>query len=383
MRAADAAKHSFAGVHIFTASVDIPDDYRKGPRLVVLPPESLCAFTREDGKNAYTAAEEILRNRGEQPRQKQNRLIFAAADFDALSRLKDHARTYIAWSEILSDIDNGKLNLDLFQINQVKQQRETSERSLNQILKETYKWKNKLKEEEWLITQWSPIHLRNLLHQWYFKDGKTEVSAARVWQDSCSYLYFPRLLNEDVFCNAVEKGLESEDYFGFASGKDGDAFLGFNFGKGGRVNLDDAALLIERETAAAYRDQIMEAPSTPAPGVTDENKDPGVLEKSGDSNFVENPMPGDASTTGVTPPLSTIKKKQFYGSINIDPVKSKMDFAMIVDEVVQQFTTKLGIDVDIFVEIKAKSTEGFDESLQRTIKENCSVLRFQNSEFEE
>lgn len=59
-----------------------------------------------------------------------------------------------------------------------------------------------------------------------------------------------------------------------------------------------------------------------------------------------------------------------------------MDFATIVDEVVQQFTSRLGVDVSISVEIQANSREGFDETLQRTIKENCNVLRFNNAEFE-
>ena len=69
-------------------------------------------------------------------------------------------------------------------------------------------------------------------------------------------------------------------------------------------------------------------------------------------------------------PLSRRVKKQFYGSLNLDPVKAKMDFSTIVDEVIQQFTTKLGVDVTISVEVQAKYTDGFDESLQRSVKEN-------------
>jgi hypothetical protein len=56
---------------------------------------------------------------------------------------------------------------------------------------------------------------------------------------------------------------------------------------------------------------------------------------------------------------------------------------MIVDEVIQQFTSKLGVNVSISVEIQAKSSEGFDEALQRSVKENCNVLKFTNAEFEE
>jgi len=38
--------------------------------------------------------------------------------------------------------------------------------------------------------------------------------------------------------------------------------------------------------------------------------------------------------------------------------------------------------VKISVEIEATSPNGFDEALQRTIKENCNVLKFSSSEFE-
>ncbi len=60
-----------------------------------------------------------------------------------------------------------------------------------------------------------------------------------------------------------------------------------------------------------------------------------------------------------------------------------MDFATIVDEVIQQFTAKVGVEVTISIDIQAHAQDGFDEALQRTIKENCSVLRFNSSEFEE
>jgi hypothetical protein len=56
---------------------------------------------------------------------------------------------------------------------------------------------------------------------------------------------------------------------------------------------------------------------------------------------------------------------------------------LTVDEVVQNFTAKLGVNVTISVEIEAKSKDGFDEAMQRTIKENCNSLHFGNAEFEE
>ena len=94
---------------------------------------------------------------------------------------------------------------------------------------------------------------------------------------------------------------------------------------------------------------------------------PSIIDDTGES---------DSSSSGTV-------KTHFYGTTSLDPVKAKMDFATIMDEVVQQFTAQLGIEVTITVEIEAKKKDGFDESLQRTIKENCNVLKFNNAEFEE
>jgi hypothetical protein len=76
-------------------------------------------------------------------------------------------------------------------------------------------------------------------------------------------------------------------------------------------------------------------------------------------------------------------KRQFYGKIDLDPIMAKRQFADLVDEVVLQFTSRPGVQVTIAIEIQAESPTGFDEGLQRAVKENCNVLRFQNAECEE
>src|SRR5690554_6842957 len=96
--------HQFGGIHVFTPSVDVPDDYGSGPRLVVLPTNA--AYSRAETNQAFGEAEKILRNRGDQPRQKQNRLIFLAPDFDVVSRLKEQGRIYLAWRSIVTDIES-------------------------------------------------------------------------------------------------------------------------------------------------------------------------------------------------------------------------------------------------------------------------------------
>lgn len=401
-----ASSHHFAGIHVFTPSVDVSDEFGTGPRLVVLPANQAC-YSKDANNQAFVAAEQILRHRGDQPRQKQNRLVFLAADFDVANRLRDQAKVFLAWQSIVSDIANEKLNLDLFQVKQAKRHKELSEKSLQQMIRETYKWlicpteefikgkpellwevvsvsptaanliqeiENRLREEEWLIFEWSPIHLMNLLQRWYFKDEVTETSALKVWKDCCSYLYMPRLVNDDVFKNALNAGLRSQDYFAFASGKQDDNYLGFVFGENASIILDESSVLIARDVAVAYENSLKPVVIDPPP------QDEQDYESGHQSPMIA-PQPGVKELIPVTPAMA---KKHFYGTINLDPVRAKMDFATIVDEVIEQFTAKFGVNVKISVDIQATANkDGFDEAMQRAVKENCRVLRFGNAEFEQ
>ncbi|WP_020558458.1 ATP-binding protein [Thiofilum flexile] len=393
-------KYGLAGVHIFTPSSDVPDEYGTGIRLVVLAPPA--TYSRNE-KSAEVAALEVLQKRGEQPRQKQNRLIFLAADHDVFLNLKDQARTYLAWKSIIQDIDEGKLNLDLFQAKQARKNKDSAEQVLTQLTKDTYKWllcptqdmtrskqeiiwevvaitsntmnlmaeiESKLRDEEWLITEWSPIHLQKLLKQWYFKDGHTEISVQKVWQDCCHYLFMPRLGNDQVLKDTISKGLTSEDYFAFAAGKNGDKYIGFAFGKPAIVSIDSESLFIEQNAAAAYL-------AASKPSVVTENVKPYTPESTqstSKTNTVN--LPSDT-----TPTVSS--KKTFYGSIQIDPLTAKMKFAQIIEEVVEQFTTRPNTQLNIVVEIRADSPNGFDTALQQTIKENCNTLKFDTNEFDD
>lgn len=406
---------AFSGVHVFTPSADVPDDYGIGPRLVVLSLEA--SFSQTESNSARAKAEEILRNRGDQPRQKQNRLIFLAADQAVVSRLKDHGRAFLAWRSIVADIEGGTLNHDMAHLKQAKRSRDATETALTGLVRETYKWlmapveefragkpelkweavqvspsspslmqaiEQKLREEEWLITEWSPIFLRQELARWYFKDGVTEVSALRVWQDCCHYLYLPRLANDVVFKRAVAEGVDTEDFFGFATGKEGDRYLGFAFGRSALVELNTESLLVEREAACAYRDRLEARRTSHEATKPDDRAQGGGSPGTGGAGAGRAPVgegvapTSSGSDAGAAPP-----RRHFYGTVSLDPVKAKMDFATLVDEVVEQFTTRTGVEVTISVEIEATSSNGFDESLQRTVKENCNVLRFRSAEFED
>ena len=126
----------FGGVHVFTPSADVPDDWQL--RLVVLPPEA--TFSRSGQEAAIEAALAILKSRGEQPRQKQNRLIFLAPDADSISRLRDQVSSTLAWQSIVSDVNDGRLNLDQLQAKQASQSLDLAKDSIGRMVRETYKW---------------------------------------------------------------------------------------------------------------------------------------------------------------------------------------------------------------------------------------------------
>ncbi len=176
-------------------------------------------------------------------------------------------------------------------------------------------------------------------------------------------------MNDQIFRDAISKGLDTEDYFGFASAKEDSRYLGFSFGDGAIVSLDESSFLIDREKAAEYKEQTKPQPEDVDVDTGTTTGEPGTTTPSGLGTDGE-------ATDGQT-------KKHFYGTMKLDPVRATLDFATVVDEVVQQFTSKLGVDVTISVEIQASSKDGFDENLQRTVKENCNTLKFTNADFED
>lgn len=404
-----ANKHSFSGVHVFLPSADIPDEYGTGPRLVVLSPKA--GYRKQDDSAAIAEATEILEKRGDSPRLKRNRLIFLAPDGDALPRLKDAVRTYLAWRSIVDDVQNKRMDLGTYQVEQAKRAADGAQDAVQQMVRETYRWlmspgeemlrgkmtlrweavavsaaapnlldeiQNKLKEEEWVIYQWSPVHLSRVLNQWYFKDGVSSVDALKVWQDSCHYLYLPRLSDSLIFQHAVTAGCATRDTVGYAAAVEGERYNSFAFGRSTLVALDGTSVLIAKDEAERFQallDREASQREARARG-TDLEAESGTVTRSG---------PGAAVGSGeVRPvdPAQTALPKRFFGIVSLDAVTATLDFSKVVDEVIQHFAAQSGTVVSVTVEIEASTSKGFDTAMQRTVKENCGVLRFRTSEFE-
>ena len=408
----------FAGIHVFTPSADVPDDFGLGPRLVVLPPSA--GYRRQDDAAALMAATELLEKRGDAPRLKRNRLIFLAPDGDAVQRLRDAVRTFLAWKSIVEDVQNRRIDLGTYQADQAKRAMDGAEDGVKQMVRETYRWlmvpteemvrgklalrweavalsasapsvveaiESKLKEEEWLVSAWSPVHLNRMLNQWYFKEGVTEVSALKVWQDSCQYLYLPRLMNSDVFVQAVTAGCASRDGFGYAAAKEGERWLGFVFGESALVTMDSDSLLISHDAAMQHQQRLDEEQRARAAANLASASAGGNAPLAGadvaPQRAVGQGLAHARQDAAASTPAVVALPNRFFGTVEVDATTATMDFSTIVNEVIQHFAAQSGVDVTVTVEIEARTKQGFDAGLQRAVKENCGVLKFRSANFEQ
>lgn len=418
----------FGGIHVFTPSSDVPDDFHL--RLVVLPPEA--TFSKGAQSPAIDAATAILKSRGDQPRQKQNRLVFLAPDTDSLSRLKDQVTSSLAWKSIVDDVKEGRLNLDGHQTKQASVSLDQANDALGRMVRETFKWllvplqeakpgkgigdiqwdhfqinpaavnrteeiERVLKEHELLITDWAPIHLRNMLQAWFWKDDATAVGAVDTWQKMCCYLYLPRLRDDETLRATIAAGVSSRDFFGLAYGREEDRFQGFHFDHDTTPILDSTLLLIEPNVAAgiaaklaaeeAEREAQAKGRESGGSGAS-EGTTGGTAGTGGGSTTAGGGAPGGSGggstdTGGVAGGATATKKTMFFASVDLDPIKAKLQFSDVADEVLMLFTQKPGVKVRISVEIEAESPSGFDDGLQRAARENCDQLKFKNRSFDD
>lgn len=410
------AQGDFGGIHVFTPSADVPDDYQL--RLVVLPPEA--SFSRSAQSAAIDAAQAILKQRGEQPRQKQNRLVFLAPDADSISRLKDQVTSVLAWKSIVDDVKEGRLNLDVHQSKLAQHSHEQAAEAMGRMVRETYKWllaplqeakpgkgigeiqwdhfqispaavnrteeiQKVLKEHELLIAEWAPVHLEKMLRAWFWKDDVQSVSAVDVWQKTCCYLYLPRLKDEHTLRAAINVGVNARDFFGIAYGQAEGRFKGFHFDEATTAIFDEALLLVEPKAAADFAAKLAQEKAERDAKAKGEIKDKEAPTGGGSGGSSGNGDRSSGDDGGGTPPPprpTAAKKTVFFGNVELDPVKAKLQFSEVSEEVLMLFTSKPGVKVTVKVEINAELPAGFDESTQRAVLENTRVLKFINRDFD-
>jgi predicted AAA+ superfamily ATPase len=399
----------FDGVHIFTPNADVPDD--SALRLVFLPPEK--AYNKQESKTSFDEVLEIVRTNGSKPRYRGNRLVFIAPDQGSLLRLRDSVRTALAWGSIVDDIKTGRLNIDRLQEEQAKKELETAEGVVPRAARECFKWllcpvmtaatdreatiepfplntsggafaaeiEHVCKENELVISAWSPVHLRNKLRELYWKEPTVAVRAAAVWEDMQKYLYLPRLKHRTVLEQAIVKGAASRDFFGTAYGQSGEQFEGFKLGDP-NVQFDDTLLLLEPAAAAAYE----AAQKKPEPPV--ETTAVGAQPVPG-SGKVTPTTAGGGSQPGATGDARTKpgsvpppRAKAFFGSVDVSATTAKMKLVSIAEEIIAVLAADPNATVKVTLEVSAEFPSGASDQTKRAVAENAAALGFKSKLWE-
>lgn len=404
----------FDGVHVFTPHGDVPDD--SSLRLVILPPESW--YAREESRVAFDAVLSFVRQNGAKPRYRGNRLIFLAPDHGTLGRLRDASRVALAWSSIVEDVKEGRLNIDLLQKKQAEKELQSAEDVLPRAARECYRWllcpvqetptdpkptveafplntsggsvgseiERVCLENELIIAAWSPIHLRASLKALYWKNGNVAVGAMAFWEDTLRYLYLPRLRNRDVLAQAIRSGAASRDFFATAYGQTGEEFEGFQFGIAA-IQFDDTLLLIDPEAALEIEARRAKPVPPPAdtgtqPGGGNEKQDNGIPEvKDNTAGFGKtSPSPTPPVTPPPVPPAPRFRS--FHGSAEVNPAGAKMRLVELAEEIIALLTADPNATVKVTLEVSADFPDGAPDHVKRAVSENARSLGLKIADWE-
>lgn len=228
-------------------------------------------------------------------------------------------------------------------------------------------------ENELVISVWSPVHLRSLLQQFYWRDGRTAAEVRTFWEDSQKYLYLPRLKSRDVLTAAIREGGKTRDYFGTAHGRTGENYEGFAFGDP-HVQADaDSLMLIEPATAAAFA-KAREA-TKPTASVT--GPAPAPL-----PSVAPIPPVGSVSAPLAPQPATAASVRRFPATAAIDASTAKMRLRDIADEIIALLASDPDATASVTLDITAEFPKGAKDHVKRGASENAMNLGFTTKSWE-
>ena len=374
-----------AAVHVCPdSSADVPDE--QAVRLVILPPKSTCV-SMADTTQATNDAMELLCTRGSAQRLYRNMLVFLAADAGTLPALKDGIRDALAWRSIYDEREG--LNLDPEQVKEARLNQDTSSRTVDDRLTETYRWLltpfidatdpahlqwsplpidggsepilkrivASLKHDEKLINQWAPSLLKMELDNSLWKE-KDSLSVKELWSMLCSYCYLPRLRDISVLEQTIRDGVLG-NFFAIASGLEGGRYQNLKLGDP-VMTVYPSDLLVKAEVALVNMDP------EPVPG----------------SNEPKPVVPTPQPTPEPNSPPEPKGPNHFFLSKQLDNMRINQDVNQLLKEIIWSLQNEKDCQFEVTLEIQAGVPNQFSDGTVRTISENCRTLKIQRFNFD-
>lgn len=392
----------FGRVHVCPdSSMDVSDEQDVG--LVILKyRQTFKSNTPHD--TAIKAAEGILNTRGTSPRIYRNMLAFIAPDQNMMPALREEIKRFLAWKSIKED--SVDLNLDAAQNRETENNLNRSNQTIEARIQETYchllvpyidrevdiktlvwddlsirggsdsivlKASRKMQQTEQLITQWAPallnMQLENLLWQ-----GNNELNVGDLWKLLCTYCYLPRLASFEVLQNAIQTGVNSEDYFAYADSVSDGKYVALKYNQYVGF-IDKSGYLVK--PIAALKQKAAEA-SIPA----QQNTDPVIFTPprvGGDE-----PVSPGTGTQGFAPESPAKPQHCHFEMVTtLDSTRVVKNIGNLMDEVINHLMQVDGAKVEIKLLVEATMPDGTPFTTVRTVTENCKTLKVESFGFDE
>ncbi|HHT74135.1 MAG TPA: ATP-binding protein [Firmicutes bacterium] len=399
----------FGGVHICPASsLDVPDE--QSARLVILRTKDSYKPGTEDNR-ALSKINDILHNRGTSPRLYRNMLAFVAPDKEMLAGLEQAVRWYLAWKSIKDDHEI--LNLDAAQNRETETSLERADVTVNSRIKETYCWLlvpyvdrtqdlkaihfdtirisggddtivqkagKKMLQNEAVVERWAPALLRMELDNLLWKEAP-HIAIKSLWDYLCTYCYLPRLANVGVLEDAIRTGLNSTEYFAYAAGFDGTRYIDLKFNQPVH-SIDQSGYLVKVDRAQAQ----LAAETAPSSGERLDPRRPAVVDRptpiGGGAGGYPGTQGGGEDEVSDGPAPSAPQNTSFFLSTRLDDTRIGRDVQQLMQEVINHLINTDGCEVEIRLEVTARTPQGFSPQIVRVVSENSRTLKVEDFGFE-
>ncbi len=191
----------------------------------------------------------------------------------------------------------------------------------------------------------------------------------------CTYCYLPRLANYDVLAQAIQTGVNSEEYFAYAEGKSENRYIGLKYNQYVGV-IDRGGFLVKQ--VAALKQKAQES-QQPKPGPED-YPTPPVWPGRNPIPPTDQPEEPDQPDDPIPPrPQNT----RFSMATTLDSTRVIKNISGLMDEVINHLTAINGASVEIRLIVDANIPEGTPQSTVRTITENCKTLKVEDFGFDD
>jgi predicted AAA+ superfamily ATPase len=391
----------FSGVHVAPdTSGDIPDE--DSARLVILHPSYSHSKNSKDS-SALEFASQSLEKRGSAQRINKNMLIYLAADSKRLDELMEAVRDYLAWQNITGRIE--EMNLSQQQAKQAITRRDQADEGVRLRIAQTYIWAlvpeqpDPTKPIEWTVeksegqeTSLASRASEKLVRAGLFTDVASprmirmdldtklskiwesgHINVGQLWSLYCSYPYLPRMKNRQVLADAVAGSLNVIlfDTEGFALAESFDSSTGQYIG----LTLPGSSNIFGTVTDLT----LLVNPLIAKSQAGDKINDAVELDTPDDSSDVTK----EVTTSPVDASLKSVTMKRYFGVFQVDAERYSRDLNRLSQEILQHISALDDIELDITIEVQAKSDSGFTQDKMRVILENAHALKFKQSSFEE